>query len=67
MKVWAVTYDTNCDHAGCIKKATGLYGDLTLCDEHLEVQKKVPMSRAEREMWKKINDERAGIYPGDFD
>lgn len=67
MKVFAVPYETNCDEPGCPKQATSLYGDLTLCDEHVEKQKKVPMSKEDQAMWARINNERMGIYPGDFE
>lgn len=67
MKVFAVTYDTNCDHTGCKEKAVGLFGDLTLCRVHIDEYQKKPMSKEDREMWTRINNERQGIYPGDFD
>ena len=61
MRVFAVSYDTNCDESDCPKKAVGLFGDLTLCREHIDEYQRKPMSREDREMWAKINNERLGL------
>jgi hypothetical protein len=67
VRVFSLNCQTDCDVTGCKEPATGLFGDLTLCDSHIKEYQKMPMSAEDRQMWAEINNSRQGIHPGDFE